>query len=98
MFERFGVFANNGGSGAKRTRLDASTEEDAVDGSSSYPVFMSMIVNKSIGHLNSLTNLADVEEKIADNGCHAKKITQVLSMLGKRLSTVYLCPSCKGKT
>ena len=99
MFERFGVFASNGGSGAKRMRLDVSAKKDAVDadgGSSTYPVFMSMIVNKSIWHMNSLTNLADVVEKNANNGCHTRKIAQVLSVLGKRLSTVYLCPSCRG--
>nr|BDT63164.1 MAG: wsv343-like protein [Hemigrapsus takanoi nimavirus] len=97
MFERFGVFANNGGSGTKRMRLDASTNVDAVDadGSSTYPVFMSMIANKSIGHLNLLTNLADVEEKNTDNGCHTRRIAQVLSVLGKRLNSKYLCPSCK---
>lgn len=98
IFERFGVFSSNGGNGAKRMRLDVSAKEDAVDadGSSTYPVFMSMIANKSIGHLNLLTNLADVEEKNADNGCHTRRITQVLSVLGKRLNTIYLCPSCRG--
>ena len=82
MFERFGVFTG----GTKKTR--------AADG---YPVFMSMIVNKSISHLNSLTNLADIKEKNAYNKCHTKRIAQVLSVLGKRLNTMYLCPSCNKK-
>lgn len=93
MFERFGVFASNGGSGSKRIRLDVSAKD--VNSSSTYPVFMSMIVNKNIGHLNSLTNLADTEEKNADNGCHTRRIAQVLSVLGKRLNTMYLCPCCR---
>ncbi|KAK8385039.1 hypothetical protein O3P69_014541 [Scylla paramamosain] len=48
MFERFGVFASNGDSGAKRMRFGVSAKEDPVnaDGLSTYPMFMSMIVNK----------------------------------------------------
>ena len=75
MFERFGVFANN--SGGKKTRL-----------SSDYPVFMCLVINKSIPQLNSLTNLAEKR-------CHTKTIGKVLSMLGKRLDSFYLCPECQ---
>ncbi len=77
-------------------RLGVSAKEDPVnaDGLSTYPVFMSMIVNKSIGHLNFLTNQADAEEKNAHNGCHTRRIAQVLSVLGKRLNPMYLCPLC----
>ncbi len=65
MFERFKVFASNGDSRAKRMRFGVSAKEDPVnaDGLSTFPMFMSMIVNKTIGQLNFLTNLADAEKK-----------------------------------
>lgn len=87
MFERYGIFDENRAKRMRLTQMNIPT----------YPVFMCIIVNKSIGHLNSLTNLADNKEKNDNDKHHTRRVSQVLNDLGKYLNTMYLCPTCKAE-
>ncbi|KAK3883921.1 hypothetical protein Pcinc_011776 [Petrolisthes cinctipes] len=98
MFDRFGDVLDGDCSSRRRStkkrRLNEKVggREQQKEEEGEFPMFMAMVVNKNIKHLNNMTNLADAKEK---NRCHTQCIRQTMNVLDRKLNPKYLCNECK---
>ena len=94
---RFPVFETSSSSSNRNKKQNtgpcAGTSSNDSASPMEIPMFMSMIVNKSLVALRSTTNLSNLNKKCAKS--HTTLVKAITSCLGHELNPVYLCNSCK---
>lgn len=99
MFEKYGAFVpvekkEDRPNKKPKIHLGELEEEEEMEETEEvrgYPVFPGIVINKTMKHINNMSNLADMKDKPR---CHSAQIFKIMNGFEQKLDPKYLCAEC----